>query len=55
MVLANIRFRHTSLDIDSAEARPGSGDRMDIILPILLIILGAALFVYFSHAFINRI
>ena len=26
MVLAIIRFRHTALDIDSAETRPGSGD-----------------------------
>jgi putative membrane protein len=55
MVLAIIRFRHTSLDIDSADTRPGTGDRMDIILAILLVILGAALFVYLSYTLISRI
>jgi len=54
MVLAIIRFRHTALDIDSAETRPGSGDRMDVILGILLVILGAALFVYLSYTLISR-
>src|ERR1017187_6025100 len=39
MVLAVIRFRQTGLNIDSAETRPGSGDRMDVILPALLVIL----------------
>ena len=55
MVLAIIRFRHTALDIDSAETRPGSGDRMDVILGVLLVILGAALFVYLSYTLISRI
>ena len=55
MVLAIIRFRHTALDIDSAETRPGSGDRMDVILAALLVILGAALFVYLSYTLITRI
>jgi inner membrane protein YidH len=55
MVLAIIRFRHTSLDIDSAETRPGTGDRMDIILATLLVMLGAALFVYLSYTLISRI
>jgi putative membrane protein len=52
MVLAIIRFRQTSLDIDSADTRPGTGDRMDIILTTLLVILGAALFVYLSYTLI---
>ena len=55
MVLAMIRFRRTALDIDSAETRPGSGDRMDVILTALLVILGAALFVYLSYTLISRI
>src|SRR5664280_1416126 len=55
MVLAIIRFRQTALDIDSAETRPGSGDRMDVILAALLVILGAALFVYLSYTLISRI
>jgi len=54
MVLAIIRFRHTALDIDSAETRPGSGDRMDVILAVLLVILGAALFVYLLYTLISR-
>jgi uncharacterized membrane protein YidH (DUF202 family) len=55
MVLAIIRFRQTSLDIDSADTRPGTRDRMDIILTTLLVILGAALFVYLSYTLISRI
>jgi len=55
MVLAIIRFRQTGLDIDSAETRPGSGDRMDVILAALLVILGAALFVYLSYTLISQI
>jgi putative membrane protein len=55
MILAIIRFRQTSLDIDSADTRPGTGDRMDTILAILLVILGAALFVYLSYTLISRI
>ena len=55
MVLAIIRFRHTSLDIDSADTRPGTGDRIDVILATLLVILGAALFVYLSYTLISRI
>jgi putative membrane protein len=55
MILAIIRFRQTALDIDSKGTRPGSGDRMDVILAALLVILGAALFVYLSYTLISRI
>jgi putative membrane protein len=55
MVLAIIRFRRTAIDIDRAETRPGSGDRMDVILAMLLVILGAALFVYLSYTLISRV
>jgi putative membrane protein len=55
MVLAVIRFRQTGLNIDSAETRPGSGGRMDVILAALLVILGAVLFVYLSYTLISRI
>ena len=55
MVLAIVRFRQTALDIDSNETRPGTGDRMDVILAALLLILGAALFVYLSYTLISRI
>jgi putative membrane protein len=55
MILAIIRFRQTALDIDSKETRPGTGDRMDVILTALLVILGATLFVYLSYTLISRI
>ena len=55
MILAIIRFRQTALDIDSEDTRPGTGDRMDVILAALLVILGAALFVYLSYTLISRI
>ncbi len=55
MILAIIRFRQTALDIDSKDTRPGTGDRMDVILAALLVILGAALFVYLSYTLISRI
>ena len=32
MILATIRFRQIALDIDSKDTRPGTGDRMDVIL-----------------------
>ena len=55
MILAIIRFRQTALDIDSEDTRPGTGDRMDVNLTALLVILGAALFVYLSYTLISRI
>ena len=55
MILAIIRFRQTALDIDSKDTRPGTGDRMDVILVALLVILGAALFLYLSYTLISRI
>jgi putative membrane protein len=54
VVLAIVRFRKTSLDIDSEERRPGTGERMDIALAGLLALLGAALFVYLSYTVISR-
>jgi len=55
MILAIIRFRQTALDIDSKDTRPGTGDRMDVILTALFVILGAALCVYLSYTLISRI
>ena len=54
MLLAIVRFRKTSLDIDSIEKRPGTGEKMDVILAALLLMLGAALFVYLSYTMISR-
>jgi hypothetical protein len=55
MVLAALRFRRTTLDIDTGEVRPGPGTRLDIILATLLFLLGAILFVYLSYTVISRL
>jgi putative membrane protein len=44
MVLAVIRFRQTSADIDAGDQRPTVGARMDMALVTLLVLLGAVLF-----------
>ena len=54
MVLVIVRFRRTSLAIDSDERRPGTGEQMDVALAALLVVLGAALFVYLSYTVISR-
>jgi putative membrane protein len=55
MVLAAVRFRKTTLDIDAKEVRPGPGTGLDIILATLLFLLGAILFVYLSYTVISRL
>jgi inner membrane protein YidH len=55
MLLASLRFRKTTLDIDANEVRPGPGTRLDIILATLLFLLGAILFVYLSYTVISRL
>jgi putative membrane protein len=53
MVFAAIRFRKTTLDIDAKEVRPGPGERLDITLVALLLLLGAILFVYLMYTGIS--
>ena len=55
MILAIVRFRKTSLAIDSEELRPGTGEQMDVVLAVLLFVLAAVLFVYLSYTVISRI
>jgi len=55
MVLAAVRFRKTTLDIDAKDVRPGPGTQLDIILATLLFLLGAILFVYLSYTVISRL
>ena len=55
MVLAAVRFRKTTLDIDAKEVRPGPGTGLDVILAMLLFLLGAILFVYLSYTVISRL
>ena len=55
MVLAILRFHKTAVEIDSTEKQPGTGERMDVVLAGLLVMLGAALFVYLSYTVISRL
>jgi putative membrane protein len=55
IALALLRFRRTSIEIDSPELVPGSGARLDVVLAALLVILGAALFVYLSYTVISSL
>ncbi len=55
MVLAIVRFRKTAIAIDSTERQPGTGERMDVVLAVLLVMLGGALFVYLSYTLISRL
>ena len=55
MVFAAIRFRKTALDIGAKEVRPGPGARLDFTLVMLLLLLGATLFVYLVYTVIGRL
>jgi len=55
VAIAATRFLATSKAIDSAAVLPGPGSRFDLALAVLLGLLGCALFVYLSHAFVMRI
>jgi putative membrane protein len=55
IVLATWRFRRTAVAIDSANAVPGPGERIDFLLAGLLTVLGAALFVYLAYTVISRL
>ena len=55
MAFAAIRFRKTTRDIDAKEVRPGPGERLDITLVSLLLLLGAILFVYLAYTGISRL
>jgi putative membrane protein len=52
IALAALRFLRTAKAIDSKETRLGPGSRIDLALAGLLILLGCALVVYLSHAFV---
>ncbi len=40
IILALVRFRKTAKEIDSPERLPGSGERLDVALAALLVVLG---------------
>jgi putative membrane protein len=50
IVIAGIRFRKTAKDIESEDAVPSPGERSDLALAVLLVLLGVALFLYLSRA-----
>ena len=54
MGLATLRFRRTARDIDADEERSGGTGRIDVALAILLVLLGAALFVYLVYSVLSR-
>jgi putative membrane protein len=53
MAFAAIRFRKTTRDIDAEEVRSRPGERLDITLVSLLLLLGAILFVYLVYTGIS--
>jgi putative membrane protein len=55
IILALVRFRKTEREIDSAERKAGSGERLDVALAALLALIGVALFVYLSYTVISRV
>jgi putative membrane protein len=50
IVIAGLRFRKTAKDIESEDAVPSPGERFDLALAVLLVLLGLALFLYLSRA-----
>jgi hypothetical protein len=52
IAIAAIRFLITAKNIDSEDLRHGPGSRIDVALAALLVLLGSALFIYLSHAFV---
>jgi putative membrane protein len=55
IILALVRFRKTAREIDSTDVLPGSGERLDVALAALLVILGTALFVYLSYTVVSNL
>jgi putative membrane protein len=53
MAFAAIRLRKTTRDIDAKEVRAGPGERLDITLVALLLLLGAILFLYLIYTGIS--
>lgn len=54
VAVAALRFFATARHIDSGELRAGPGSRIDLALAALLVLLGAALFLYLSHALVTK-
>jgi putative membrane protein len=50
IVIAGFRLRKTAKDIETEDAVPSPGERSDIALAVLLVLLGLALFLYLARA-----
>jgi len=55
VAIAAIRFLTTAKAIDREQLDRGPGSRIDLTLAALLVLLGCALFVYLSHAFVTKL
>ena len=55
MVLAIVRFRRITTEIDSEQTLTGPGQRADVLLAGLLTVLGCALFVYLTYTVISSL
>jgi inner membrane protein YidH len=55
VVLAIVRFRKTARDIESAERRQSTGERVDVTLAGLLVMLGAVIFVYLAYTTLSHV
>src|SRR6201997_4094007 len=55
LVLAIVRFRKTALEIDAPDKLPSFGERTDMTLAGLLVLLGAAMFVYLAYTTISQV
>ena len=55
LVLAIVRFRKTARDIDNPDKCVGPGERLDLTLGGLIVLLGAMMFVYLAYTTISRL
>ncbi len=55
IVVAGLRFRKTAKDIETEDAVPSPGERFDLALAVLLVLLGLALLLYLSRAVLPAI
>jgi hypothetical protein len=55
IVIAGFRFRKTAKAIETEDAVPSPGERFDVALAVLLVLLGLALFLYLSRAVLPAI
>ncbi|MGO8908856.1 MAG: YidH family protein [Bradyrhizobium sp.] len=52
VALAMVRFIRNAKEIDTVAETGGIGSKLDFVLASLLILLGVAMFLYLSHAFL---